>query len=374
MRRTRITSRNFIIILTTAVALFLVACGGGETDSSTEPQATSTAVADTPVETERVLNIYNWDTYIDPDIITSFEEEYDVTVNYETFDSNEELLDVMSNNDTNYDIIVPTDYMVSVLIRRQMLHPLTKDNIPNLSNISEDFLNLSYDPGGRYCAPYQWGTMGIGYNIAVIGQELTSWQDILNPDYQGRVSLLDDGRSVLGAFLLHLGYSPNTTNERQIDEARQLLLDNIDQFAAFAPDTGQDLLNNGDVDIAFEWSGDLFQIMEDNPDIRYVVPEEGTIVWTDNMCIPANAPHPELAETFINYILDPEVGAQLSDYIRYATPNEASLALIDEDDRNNPSLYPPDEVRRRLFFTADLGPEMNEYYDQVWSEVLSAGN
>jgi spermidine/putrescine transport system substrate-binding protein len=213
--------------------------------------------------------------------------------------------------------------------------------------------------------------MGIGYNLKATGREIKGMKDFFDPAFAGRVSGLDDAREMLGTVLIYLGYSPNTTQKDEIDAARDLLVSQSKQIASYAPDTGQDLLAEGQVDMAFEWSGDILQLVEENPDIRYVIPEEGSLIWTDNMCIPASAPHKELAEKFINYILEPEVGAALSDFIHYATPNMAALPLINEADRNNPALYPPDQVRASLFFLADVGPEATSLYDQAWAQVMS---
>ena len=171
--------------------------------------------------------------------------------------------------------------------------------------------------------------------------------------------------------LLYLGYSPNTTDSGEITAARDFLLDHADAIAAYAPDTGQDLLVNGEVDLAFEWSGDILQIMEEHPNIRYVIPEEGSIIWTDNICIPVNARHKELAEAFINYLLEPEVGASLSNYTHYSTPNRAALPYINPDDLHNSALYPPPEVRRRHFLIVDVGRTAGELYDDAWELVLS---
>lgn len=348
------------------VGLLLAACAPTPT---TEPTAEPTEAP-----ADNVLNIYNWDTYIDPAVLTDFEQQFGVTINYEIYANNEEMLETIQSGPVDYDIVVPTDYMVAIMRREGLLAALDHDNIPNFSNVDPAFVNPIYDPGNRYCVPYQWGTMGIGYNIAATGREIEGWADFFDPAFAGRIAMLGDSRLTMGVVLLYLGYSPNTTSRAEINAARDFLIAHADDIVAYAPDTGQDMLVAGEVDLAFEWSGDIFQAMEEDPDIRYVIPQEGSLIWADNLCILSTAPHKALAEAFINYILRPEVGAAISNYIRFSSPNQAALPLINAADRNDPALYPPDDVRERLFFLADIGTEATALYDEAWEEVLAAWN
>ncbi len=320
------------------------------------------------------LNIYNWDTYIDPALLTAFEKKFGVKINYDIYDGNEQLLDQVKANPTAYDLIVPSDYMVTLMRREDLLAPLNKANLPNFKNIDPLFINPALDPGNRYCVPYQWGTTAIGYNLKATGREIASWDDVFDPAYAGRVALLDAARETLGVILLYLGYSPNSINRVEIAAARDFLKDHAAQIATYSGDDGQELLAGGQVDIVLEYSGDIFQVMEDHPDIRYTIPVEGAILWSDNMCIPAGAPHQELAEKFINYILGPEVGAALSNFTHYSTPNLAAFPLVDEADRHNPSLYPSAEVRNTLFYLVDIGPEATQLYENAWADVLATHN
>jgi len=353
---------------TCLIALLIAVLVGGCATSNNVAVAVPTATVAPATE----LNIYNWDTYIDPAIITDFEQRYGVKINYEIFGSNEELYDKVKGGTTNYDIVVPSDYMVAIMREEKMLAPLDRTRIPNLQNIAPEFQNPFYDPGNRYCAPYQWGTMGIGYNLAATGKEISGLKDFFDPVYRGRVAMLDDMRLSLGVVLLYLGYSPNTSNPNQIAAARDFLIARADHIVEYAPDTGQDLLAAGQVDLAFEWSGDIFQLMSESPDFRYVIPEEGSLVWTDNICILATAPHKALAETFINYILEPRIGATLSNFIRFSSPNLAALPYINEQDRNDPALYPSEVVRKRLFFITNVSSQTNALYEQAWQEVLAS--
>jgi spermidine/putrescine transport system substrate-binding protein len=220
----------------------------------------------------------------------------------------------------------------------------------------------------EHCVPYQWGTTGLGYNIEAVGREIDSWDVMYSGEFAGRISWLSDSRGVLGITLRYLGYNPNTTNPDEIQEALDLLLATKADVVAFAPDTGQILLDQGEVDIAYEYSGDIFQIMEENENIRYVIPKEGTVLWTDNMCIPVGAPHPDLAHEFINFILDAQNGADLSNYTAYGTPNAASLPLIDPELLAEPGIYPSDETKANMFFIESLG-EADLLYEEAWTSL-----
>lgn len=348
--------------------LALGACAGQAGAPAPAAPAAEEAAQAPAAEEVKELNIYNWSTYIAPDTIPNFEKQFGVKVNYDLYDSNEELLAKIQPGNPGYDIIVPSDYMVSIMIKQDLLEEINHENIPNIKNLDPTFLDPPYDPGNKHCVAYQWGTMGLGYNIKATGGEIDSWGVMFDEKYAGRVAWLDDPRATIGAVLIYLGYDINTTNPDEINEAKELLIEHKDKIAAFAPDTGQILLDEGEVDITHEWSGDIFQVMEENPDIRYVIPKEGSNVWTDNLCIPKGAPHKELAEKFINYILEPQVGADLSNYIHYATPNAAALPLINEEDRNNPGIYPPPETMKRLQYLVDVG-EATLLYDEAWTDI-----
>jgi spermidine/putrescine transport system substrate-binding protein len=346
------------------LAWLLSACASAESSS----MDTATA-ADPP--TVNVLNVYNWDTYIEPDILTDFEQRSGVALNYQVYDNDQDLLEELQAGGTAYDVVVPSDFVVSIMRDEDLLAPLDKDNIPNLKNLDAKFVSPVFDPANRYCAPYQWGTVGIGYDIEATGREITGWEDFFDPTFAGRVAMLDDYRTSLGVALLYLGHSPNTTDSRQIAEAVNFLRGYTAQVGAYLGDDAQDRLVNGDYDMVVEWSGDIFQVMEDNENIRYVIPKEGSIIWTDNMCVPASAPHKALAETFINFMLEPEIGARLSNYTQYGTPNAAALPYVNEADLSDPAIYPPAETQERLFFLVDVDIAATEIYQQAWGQLMA---
>lgn len=350
------------------IAITLLAACSSTTQLPPSPEPT------TAVTQPTTLNIYNYDTYIDPAILEGFTQQFGIEINYNIYETSvdEALLSAVTSEVGQYDLIVPTNYIVATLRRDGMLSPLNKENIPNIANLDPTFLNTVYDPGNRYCLPYQWAMLGIGYNITQTGRELNSWADLFDPAFAGRVALYAEPRITFGVVLLMLGYSPNTTDQGQVNEAKEWLLQYEDQIKVYAADDGQDLLLAGEVDLAIEWNGDMLQLLEENPDLRFVAPREGTLLITDYMCIPHNAPNQPAAEKFINYLLDPEVGAALSNYVRYATPNQASLPFINEADRNNQAIYPPAEIRTKLFSIADLGQAFNTFIEAAWTEVLAA--
>jgi spermidine/putrescine transport system substrate-binding protein len=370
--RQRITSTWSVASLVSLVAVLLIlsACAG-VAQPAAPAGAPTQASASTQSETQ-ALNFHNWETYIDPKILSDFEKKFNTRINYTLYSSNEQLLEDIHANPDAYDLVVPSDYMLTIMRRENLVAPLNKNNIPNMKNIDPAFLNMPFDPGNRYCVPYQWGTGGIGYNIAKTGREITKWADLFDPAFAGRVAMLNDPRMSMAAVLLYLGYSPNTTNRAEIEQARDFLISQSKQIKTYTLNAGQDLLVNGDVDITVEWSGDIYQVMRDHPELRYAIPEEGTIVWVDNICVMATASHPELAEKFINYLLEPQVGAALSNFIRYASPNKASLPFIHKEDLNNVSLYPPEATRRLMFFLADLGPDDTNFYNAAWDAVVKS--
>jgi spermidine/putrescine transport system substrate-binding protein len=321
----------------------------------------------------QTLNIYNWATYIAPEVLEEFQKTYKVKIKYDNFDSEDTLYAKLKPGNPGYDVIFPSDYMLRRMIKEEMLLPLDQSNIPNKKHLDPKFVNTPYDPGNRYSMPYQWGTMGIGYNIKATGGPVDSWSALFESKYKNKVGLMDEMRGTLGMVLLYLGYSPSTTNPAEINKARDFLIQHKDNIKAFVADTGQDVLNQGEIDLTNEWSGDMFQVMQENPDLRYVIPKEGTTVYTDLMAIPKGAPHKKLAEQFINFILEPKIGATISNFIHYGSPNltARTQGLINAKDLNNPAIYPTPEIWAKLKYVDDVGAALT-LYDKAWTEVKAA--
>lgn len=316
-------------------ALLLAACGGSDDDAASvaEPAAC------TPGQTDGDLALYNWSEYIDDEQLAEFEAEFGVSLTQDTYDSNEAMQAIVSQGNSGYDVIVPSDYMVGIMASAGNLQPLNPAAVPNLTNLDPEFADRPFDPGNTYSAPYQVGTTGIAVDTEVVGTDFPrSWGLIFDPaisdQYSGQITLLNDPREVLGAALKYLGYSVNTTDDGELGEAKDLVADAKSRLAAFDTDSADELLVSGETAIAHGYSGDMFgQIIEtDDPDrYTYFVPEEGGVRWIDNMAITFDAPHPCTAHTFINWLLDAEQGAALTNFNYYDTPNAAAIAGLDED-------------------------------------------
>jgi spermidine/putrescine transport system substrate-binding protein len=377
---------RLIVLLSVLAALSLVltACGG---QAATPPpaQTEAPAMTEAPVATEappaevqpaQQIVIYNWSEYIDPEIYTDFETQTGIKVVEDNFSSNEEMLAKLQGGATGYSLIVPSDYTVTIMKQGNMLAKLDHANIPNLANLSEDFQNVPYDPGNEYCAPYQWGTTGIGY-LSDQMDEPTSWSVLFNPDpsspMYGRTTMLDDAREAFAAALIYLGYDPNTTDEAQLEQAKQLLIQAKPALSGYDSDTYEDLLASGENIMAHGWNGDFLVAQEDNENIAYTIPQEGGVIWVDNICIPATVtPEEKLAaEMFINFLLTPEMGAKLSEFNYYASPNKAAEALLGEDFLSDPAVYPSAEVRAKLHYLTPVG-DAESTYQRLWDEVKSA--
>ena len=340
------------------------------------PEATDAAVSLEPwVCPEgyagQTLNIYNWSTYIAEDTIANFEALCGVTVVYDVFESNEALLSRLRQGNPGYDIIVPTDYMLQIMIEEAIVQPIDRSMIPNFANLAENLIGTPFDPANEYSAPYQWGTIGIGYNKTTVGGEINSWADVFA--YGGRVAWLEDPRVMLNIGLLTLGEQPNADTVEQVEMSRDQLIANGSNVVAIAADDGQVLLERGDAEVVIEYSGDIFQIIDacECDDLVYIIPEEGGPIWTDNLAIPTGAPNAPLANVFIDYILDPQVSASIANYTAYGSPNQTAidLGLIDPDLLANPGIYPSDEVRSRLYFAEILPMDVELAYTDAWDEV-----
>jgi spermidine/putrescine transport system substrate-binding protein len=354
------TARLAAIPLT--LALVAGACGsdddeGGDEGASGGDGQTAECAVD---EVDGDLALFNWAEYIDPEQLQAFADEYGINATMDVYDSNEAMLPQIQAGNSGYDVIVPSDYMVSIMSEGGFIQPLNKDAIPNLSNLSEEFQGLPYDPDNTYSVPYQAGTTGLAVDTQVVGTDFPrSWSIVFDPEFadqfSGQISLLNDPRETMGAALKYLGYSLNTTSEEELDEARDLVAQASGNLAAFNTDSADELLTSGETVIGHGYSGDMFvQILETEEGTdRYVyfVPEEGGTRWIDNMAIPFDAPHPCTAHTFINWLMDGEQGAALANWNYSTTPNEAAEPFLDEDllaFLNDPDVLPGGEESLEL--------------------------
>jgi len=324
-------------------------------------------------EEEPKLNFYNWGTYIAPDAVPNFEERTGIDVQVDLFANNSELFAKLKEGNPGYDVIVPTNNWLDRMINADMIEPLDHSMIPNKKHLSPRFLDAEFDPGRKYSMPYMWGTVGIGYRKSRVDGVPDSWKWIFDSDrYSGRIALLRDCRFFMGVAQKYLGYSLNTRDIGRIKEAEKLVTKQKPHIRAFAPDTGQRLLIEGAVDLTMEWNGDIAQVKAEDPDLDYVVPKEGGIIWQDVMAIPKGAPHPNNAHRFINYILDPKVNASIADFIRYATPNESAKQHLPEDYLNSPITFPPDSVLDKCEPVLYLGEDVIEAYENACTRIFAA--
>jgi spermidine/putrescine transport system substrate-binding protein len=318
----------------------------------------------------QTLSVYNWSTYIAEDTVANFEAACGVTVIYDVYESNEALLARIRQGNPGYDIAVPTDYVVSIMIDEGLVQPLDFSLIPNVIHLDEDFLDTPFDPGNEHSLPYLWGTIGIGYNITRVGAEITTWEEMFT--YDGPVAWLEDLRGMIGIALNQLGLDPNTGDPDEIAQARDFLIANGSNVVVIAADDGQALLERGEVHMAVEYSGDIFQLIDDCEcdDFVYVIPEEGAIVWVDNLVILTGARNPTLAHIFLDYLMHPQVAADIANYTAYGSPNQTAieLGLIDPDLLADPGIYPSPEVEERLFYIVDV-PEAEVFYNNAWDEI-----
>ena len=370
----------YVFLLLLVIALAAAGCSQPAAAPATSAPASDTqtapAASSDSVKLPEEIVMFNWTDYIDPDLYGEFEEASGVRVIEDNYSSNEELLAKLQGGSAGYAVIVPSDYTVGIMIEEGLLAKLDHANIPNLSNLADRFTQVPYDPGSVYCVPYMWGTTGFGYDSTKVDPP-ASWSVFFEPDpnsdIYGRVTMLDDPRESFAAALAYLGYDINTTDEAQLNEAKDALIRAKAQLAGYDSDTYEDLVASGENLLAHGWNGDFLLAMEDNENIVYVTPKEGGVVFVDNLCIPASAtPEQKLAgEMLINFLLEPEVAARNSEFIYYASPNKAAEAFLPEDFLNDTSIYPPAEVLNKLQYLEPVG-ESESVYQRLWDEVKSA--
>jgi spermidine/putrescine-binding protein len=369
-RRTFMRTMAFV-----SAAGFAAACGSSSKTGSAVTTTSPTGGASTTGPTfsskpeSKTLNFYNWTDYIADDTIPNFQKETGIKVTYDNYSSNDELFAKLSAGSTGYDIIVPTDATLVKMKHANLVEPLDLSLIPNLKNLDERFRTAAYDPG-QYSIPWQWGTTGIGFDKTKVGGAVTDWDAFQLPAVSGKSSYLDEARDAFAMALFALKKDPNTTNDSDLDDAKNYLIDLKKKVKQITSDY-QDPLKSGELLLAQAYSGDVFTIQADNKNIDYIIPTSGAFSWVDSMAIPKGASHPKNAEAFMNYILEPKVGAALTNFVNYGSPNKAALPFIHPDIVKNPLIYPPADVLAKLPFQKDIGDDELKYSDR-WTEVKSA--
>jgi len=355
--RTRIRTAAAIAALTLTAA----ACGG---DSSADAPESAACVAG---QTDGDLLLYNWNDYMDADIIADFEAEYGVRVIEDFYPSNEEMLARVVAGGAQYDVVVPSDYMIELMVEDALLLPLTREAIPNIVNVDDEFADPPYDPGLEHSVPFLWGTTGLGVNVELLGDVEPSWALVFDPEVAGnlpgRILLLDDARETMGAALHWLGLDPNSQDEDDLRAAADVIATARAWTAAYNSDLYADLLMSGEVVVSHGYSGNFLEAFDEDESFAYLVPKEGATLWTDNLAILATAPHPCTAHTFLNFILRPEQHARLTNYIYYPSPNALAAPFIDPEILADPAVYPDTDTLSRLQFLRDTGDAEILYTD-----------
>lgn len=314
------------------------------------------------------ITVLSWDYYIGPDTIADFEKETGAKVTYELIKSNEEALARIKANPGVYDVAVLGEYMVDIMRSENALETLDFGMIPLMENIGASFTGNYFDPKTQYSVPYAYGTTGFAVNTKFHDASKITWTELAKPEYKGKVAVMDDMRFVLGSVLMELGYSPNTTDQKQIDEAVALLKTVAPNIVKFSSDSPVELMVSEGATIAYAWSGDSLQMNAENDAITYVIPSFGGLKFLDSMVIPMGAPHKDVAHEWINFILRPDVSAAITDEVQYGNPNTAAFDLIDEATRTNPAVFPSAEVRSKLQYVQDLGDAI-DLYNKAWESV-----
>ena len=315
------------------------------------------------------INVYNWGEYIDESVLDDFEKETGIHINYFTFESNEQMYSVLKQGGSSYDVVIPSDYMVSRLIQEGMLEELDFSNIPNAAGLSDAYQNLQYDPTNAYSVPYMWGTVGIIYNTKIVEEEVDSWGILWDEKYAGQILQFNNSRDAFATALLYLGYSLNTTNEQALQEAYDLLRDQKPVLQKYVMDQCYDLLESGEAAIGAYYAGDYLGMIENNPDLKFVIPKEGTNRFVDAMCIPKGCRNKELAEAFINYMCRPDISLRNMDEIGYSSPIEQA----EKDYKAEFDLSDPDEAYEwSVMFPENAGDQ--EVYINLPANILNLYN
>lgn len=325
------------------------------------------------MNSEKVV-VYNWGEYLDPEVLTLFEQETGIDVVYEEFETNEILYPKISSGAIAYDVICPSDYMIQRMIENDLLAEINFDNIPNVKNIGKDYMEQSrqFDPENKYSVPYCWGTVGILYNKTMVDEPITSWSVLWDEKYKDNILMQDSVRDAFGVTLKYLGYSLNSTDLDELTGARDLLIKQKPLVQAYVIDQVRDKMIGNEAAIGVIYSGEAIYTQMENPDLEYVIPEEGSNIWIDSWVIPKNAENKENAEKFINFLCRPEIALMNFEYITYSTPNSEARKLIeDEAIRNSEIAFPDLSKYDNLETFQYLGTEADQTYGELWNQVKS---
>ena len=360
-RRSRVCTLIFKRILPALLALAFI--GGGFYYSSRGHRASE----------EQVI-VYNWGEYIDPEVITMFEEETGIHVIYEEFETNEIMYPNVQSGAIAYDVVCPSDYMIQKMLDNDLLAEINYDNIPNVKNIGQTYMDKSreFDPENKYSVPYCWGTVGILYNKTMVDEPIDSWSVLWDDKYRDNILMQDSVRDAFGVTLKYLGYSLNSTDLDELTAAMNLLIEQKPLVQAYVVDQVRDKMIGNEAAIGVIYSGEAIYTQKENPDLEYIIPKEGSNIWIDSWVIPKNAENKENAEAFINFLCRPEIALMNFDFITYSTPNTEARKLIeDEEIRNSTIAFPEDSELEHCETFHYLGDEADAVYMELWNKVKS---
>ena len=341
-----------LLIMAFALSVFLTGCSTGGS--------------------EEVINVYNWGDYIDESLLDKFEEETGIRVVYDTFSSNEDMYIKVKQGIDAYDIIVPSDYMIERMIEEGMLSEIDLSLIPNFEKVNENLKNPEFDPENKYSVPYFWGTGGIIYNSKEITDDINSWSDLFDEKYSGEILMYNSSRDSIAVALKSLGYSMNSTDLNELEEAKDLLIAQKPHVLAYQADEGRDTIVSGDANIGFMYSGDALMMIEQNPDLKYVLPEEGPNIWFDAMVIPSSSENSEGAHKFINFMLEPENAAINAEYsVGFSSPVDEAVELLPDEIKNSEVAYPDNSLLENGEVYKNSTEILSEY-DRIWTEVTTS--
>jgi len=318
---------------------------------------------------ERKLNVYIWSEYLPREVIDEFTRRTGIAVRYDLYDSNEAVLAKLESGVAGYDLVVPSDYMVRILIHLKLLRPLDKSRLRNLGNLDPRFLNKEFDPKNGYSLPYVWGTTGYGYDKTKAAGDQDSWAPLFDPKSKGQILMLDDMRECFAVALKYQGHSLNSTDPAVLKQAADLLKKQKPLVKTYNSGDYENILAAGDVWFSHGYNGQLAKVVASDPKrFAYVLPKEGATLWIDSVCLPAAARNVESIYAFLDYILEPEVNARIVNGIRYASPNVAARPFIEPSILADPAVYPSDEALARCELVEDIG-DATTILDEYWTEI-----
>lgn len=316
------------------------------------------------------ITFFNYGENIDKETLRQFEKEYGIKVKMSTFDDMDTMYLKIAESNAQYDVILVSDALMPKMIEGNLLQELKKDHIPNIAQIDEEYLNLEIDPGNKYSVPYMFGTIGIIYDKNVVTEEVDSWDIMWDEKYKDKVFMFDTYRDTIGVALKKLGYSLNSDNPKELEEAKQLLIEQrklVDP--KYGVDNGTSMIATGETALNMIWSGEGLNLQDEYPNLVYTIPKEGVNFWIDSLCIPANAVNVEGAEKFINFVSDKESALRIADEIGYTTPNKEARLVQPEHIRNNPNAYMPKEMMDLSELYLPFSLDVKRMYNDVWTDI-----